>query len=424
MITCPICKSDVEEIQISDEWVDSSSYDCPNCGKFTLTGSIHQEVENESTKVRAMLSHIIWHKQSGDGPVFVSGSMLRSARSKELPDYEEQLDLLIQYMGKHQKSPGKHLVIQFGSLRAKIGAIDIENEDYVVEAGFDEGLINGDVPNSSEYELRLTPAGQKRYRALKNGNVPTEKNESDNEKDNDLSMIINVSPADILRIWGETGEKSIRLFLSHKAQYKEHVSALKEQLARYGVCAFVAHEDIEDDEEWQPEIELALNSMDVLVALLTEDFHDSLWTDQEVGFAKGRDVPVIGVRLGCDPYGFIGKKQGVRGCSWEDIPTIAKRLYKVLHKRVSKNPRFFEGSAHAYADSTSFADSAWKVKNVLATFKTMSQDQVQDITKAFSNNSQNVNSFDGKDALLPLLAKWTGKEWQERKNTLIEKESS
>jgi hypothetical protein len=35
----------------------------------------------------------------------------------------------------------------------------------------------------------------------------------------------------------------------------------------------------------QNEIETALESMDAFVALLTENFHESLWTDQEVGYS-------------------------------------------------------------------------------------------------------------------------------------------
>ena len=53
--------------------------------------------------------------------------------------------------------------------------------------------------------------------------------------------------------------------------------------------------------EWETEIESALFSMDVLVALLTDGFHDSNWTDQEVGVAIGRKIPVVPVRLGKGP---------------------------------------------------------------------------------------------------------------------------
>lgn len=87
------------------------------------------------------------------------------------------------------------------------------------------------------------------------------------------------------RFWGGSG---FRLFLSHKSEVKKETAALKDRLALFGVSAFVAHEDIHPTREWQNEIENALHTMDAFAALLTHGFHDSDWTDQEVGFALAR----------------------------------------------------------------------------------------------------------------------------------------
>ena len=116
----------------------------------------------------------------------------------------------------------------------------------------------------------------------------------------------------------------LRLFISHKAKYKKQASELKDALDYYGVSSFVAHEDIEPTKEWQNEIEKALFSMDAIVALLTEDFNSSKWSDQEVGVAICRRVPVIPIRLGMDPYGFIGKYQALIGYN-KDASSLAGR---------------------------------------------------------------------------------------------------
>ncbi len=117
-----------------------------------------------------------------------------------------------------------------------------------------------------------------------------------------------ITPEAEKRIWSDSG---FRVFLSHKTEAKLETAELKQALKLYGISCFVAHEDIHPTHEWQYEIENALSSMDALVALMTEEFHDSNWTDQEVGFAFGRGVPIIAVRLGKDPYGFIGKFQAL-----------------------------------------------------------------------------------------------------------------
>src|SRR6516225_1978448 len=105
------------------------------------------------------------------------------------------------------------------------------------------------------------------------------------------------------KIWGDDG---YRIFLSHKAEVKREAGALKDKLGLFGATCFVAHEDIQPTKAWQDEIENALKSMDAFVALLTKKYHYSKWTDQEVGFAVCRGVPVIAVRFDIDPYGFIG----------------------------------------------------------------------------------------------------------------------
>lgn len=73
------------------------------------------------------------------------------------------------------------------------------------------------------------------------------------------------------------------------------------------MSSFVAYTDIKPTKEWQGEIENALHSMDALAAILMPGFKDSDWTDQEVGVAIGRGVPIIPIMRGLTPYGFIGK---------------------------------------------------------------------------------------------------------------------
>ncbi len=134
-----------------------------------------------------------------------------------------------------------------------------------------------------------------------------------------------VPPDATKRIWGDDG---FRVFLSHKSEVKKEAAALKDELRLFGISCFVAHEDIHPTKEWQDEIENALASMDGFVALMTEGFHDSNWTDQEVGYAVARGVPIIAVRLGQDPYGFIGKFQGLSS-TWQ---TSDVDIVKVLIK--------------------------------------------------------------------------------------------
>lgn len=225
----------------------------------------------------------------------------------------------------------------------------------------------------------------------------------------------------ISRIW-EAGKP--RVFLSHKAQYKTETSDLKEALGDLGLSSFVAHRDIEPDEEWQREIEQALFSMDVLVALLSEDFSESAWTDQEVGIAYGRGVPVVTVRLGKDPYGFMGKRQALSGCDWSDSKAMALSIARVLIKKPAVRPALVTEFINRYRESNSWAMSANYVENLLSIISDPTTDEIDAILDAFSSNSQNYSSWRGVELLGNLLKKWTGDEWEVRDRKLVRWEDS
>ncbi|MBF0320330.1 MAG: toll/interleukin-1 receptor domain-containing protein [Nitrospirae bacterium] len=179
------------------------------------------------------------------------------------------------------------------------------------------------------------------------------------------------------RVWEENGY--YRVFLSHQTEYRVEAAELKAKLSLFGITCFVAHEDIEPLKEWQIEIENALFSMDALIALMTSDFHDSKWTDQEVGVAFGREVPIISIKLGSDPYGFIGKFQAL-SCSIENVP---KEIVKYLIK--------YEKMKDTYISSVSKCSSfkdADTLAELLPLIDSLSDIQISNLIKAFNENSQ------------------------------------
>lgn len=190
-----------------------------------------------------------------------------------------------------------------------------------------------------------------------------------------------VLPDAVKRIWGDAGYK---VFLSHKSEVKKEVATLKEELKLYGISSFVAHEDIHPTKEWQIEIENALDSMDAFVALLTDDFHNSLWTDQELGFAFGRGVPIVPVKLGKDPYGFIGKFQAL-ACSWV---TAAPEIVKILAKQ-----ELMVNALIAAVKNCENFDNGNTLAEILPAIEKLSPQQARDFIDAFNTNSQVSSSF-------------------------------
>ncbi len=162
-----------------------------------------------------------------------------------------------------------------------------------------------------------------------------------------------VGDDEALRLWGP---QPGRIFLSHVAAHKIAVAGLKRSLGTFGLSAFVAHEDIEPTMDWRAEIDLALRSMHAMVALLTPDFHQSNWTDQEVGAAFARGLPVVPVRLGFDPYGFLGKYQALPGDLGKP-DELATSIVGILEKKPIVGDLVREAIVQALESANSFANA-------------------------------------------------------------------
>jgi hypothetical protein len=102
-----------------------------------------------------------------------------------------------------------------------------------------------------------------------------------------------------------------RIFFSHVSAHRAEVSELATRVETFDCSCFLAHNQIEPSRKWQDVIESALQSSYFLVAYVTSDFPTSPWTDQEVGWAMGRRIPIIPVSAGLQPYGFFGSYQSL-----------------------------------------------------------------------------------------------------------------
>jgi hypothetical protein len=71
--------------------------------------------------------------------------------------------------------------------------------------------------------------------------------------------------------------------------------------------------------------------MDILVALVTPGFHNSYWTNQEIGIAIGKEKPIISIKIGDNPKGFIAKYQAIQGKGRYPQDIVAD-IIKIINK--------------------------------------------------------------------------------------------
>jgi len=236
------------------------------------------------------------------------------------------------------------------------------SEDIIIKIAKEMGIIADDAPNFSKIELLevkediLTALTLidfpvidlilDEYHVLSN----THYSNWENKKDYIKYRISKIQDSDLVELWTYLqkrknrniapdfwGDNKIKAFISHLSKDKIKASLLSSELIKLNIAPFVAHEDIEPNSEWLEKIEQALMSMDILIVLVSDGFKESNWTCQEVGFALGRGIPVISIKIGMDPFGFFGKKQAIPGTG-----RIAKDICNDIIEILRKMPEFSE----------------------------------------------------------------------------------
>ncbi|MCF8298568.1 MAG: toll/interleukin-1 receptor domain-containing protein [Saprospiraceae bacterium] len=207
----------------------------------------------------------------------------------------------------------------------------------------------------------------------------------------------------ISEIWGK--QKRYKIFLSHKAAFKKEASTLKEQLENYGISCFVAHEDVKPTKKWIVKIEEALRSMNLLIALIADDFYDSDWTQQEIGFALGRGIKVYAIKLSKEKSrGFQNQFQDITA-NWSNSGT------KILETMKDVNPEWNDIITNALQFSKNF-DQSNEIFPYFKKLTKINEQQLNNIIEAFNNNDQIYNNFKFFENIIRVLKRISGEEFK------------
>lgn len=198
------------------------------------------------------------------------------------------------------------------------------------------------------------------------------------------------------------GEQQPRIFISHISAEKKIATGFKNALEPYGLAGFVAHEDIEPTREWQDEIEAALSSMDALVAILTPGFGESKWTDQEVGVAIGRHVPIVSLKAGLDPYGFIGKYQAL-ACKGKTFDLVAGDVIEILAGKPPIASKISRALVEKLKHSGTWANSK-RLMDFIEKCRDLTPDTVAELRAALKSNDQVSDAWGVPERIARIVA--------------------
>ena len=195
------------------------------------------------------------------------------------------------------------------------------------------------------------------------------------------------SDTELDRLWGAK-RPALRAFISHTSKNRTNATQIKASLDYFRISCFVSDEDIESLSKWRAELVKALTSMDVLIALLTADFHESEWTDQEVGAAVGRKVKIVPVKIGKTPYGFMAKTQAIEAKD-RKVECVSDDIFAGLMKycRGSIRTNLKDCYIESLGDRTSFEDCI-RWMRMFTHITELSEGQVDRLVEVYNANSQ------------------------------------
>ena len=227
---------------------------------------------------------------------------------------------------------------------------------------------------------------------------------------------------DNLSIW----KKGLgRVFISHRDKHKAQARELADALADYGICSFVAHETIPANQEWRKVIENGLETMEVMVLFVTDDFHESIWTMQEVGHALGKGTPIISLKLGKnDPPGFVSHKQALKGSINNPIAS-AQALFPLIGKALGKEERLQDILITSFIKSPSWSDTKVRFERMAKLVTKLTDEQLLRIIAGFRDNdqlSQCVRLTSHYDRLKKFLERTTGRSFKIEGNRITKLE--
>ena len=246
----------------------------------------------------------------------------------------------------------------------------------------------------------------------------------ENEDDDEYQQAVSITDhpqvdPEMLDIW-KSGQ--IRLFISHRDNHKKEARELADALENYGISSFVAHEAIGPMTTWRDEILKGLETMESMLTFITDDFHKSVWVNQEIGFALARNIPILSLKLeNSDPRGFVASEQALRG-ELEYPADSALQIYKLLAEKLNNKNRLQGALITAFVESDDFSQTRKRFDLLDKATENLSEEEINRIIDGFSENEYLYKALyliNHYQRLVYFLERTTGKKYVIEKHKII-----
>ena len=246
------------------------------------------------------------------------------------------------------------------------------------------------------YSLKMTEGGK-----IINDNKT--QNMSNQEKDNAKILTGNFGNEEGSNS-NFTSRKPTSVFVSHSNKDNTMANEIESSINKLYLELFLAHRDIEGGEEWREVIRGKIRDCNVFVALVTPDFHESEYTEQEVGAAWLLKKPILSIRVdGTDPKGFITGKQWIT-YNKQYPHTTAGELVKFALTEMDGHDRMVDVVVEILNNARSFNESNY-LADILSSQTVLTPKQITGIKHALETNDQVYGARYTKKQLSSILGK-------------------
>lgn len=198
----------------------------------------------------------------------------------------------------------------------------------------------------------------------------------------------------------------VRIFISYSSLNKEIAGDIKRWLSEFGFKAFLAHDDIRPSLEWQKVIIDNLKVCHVFILIITPEFNESKWTDQESGmaFITSKLIIPVSVNKSPNPHGFLSVYQALK-FNPKELEKGCIKIVRAIKDDQRYAPIVLDLLITSLKKSRSYASSEWKT-SLISEFDSFTKEQFDLILETAISNNQIHFAYGSRLDLQDLIKKY------------------
>ena len=172
-------------------------------------------------------------------------------------------------------------------------------------------------------------------------------------------------------------------------------------MSQNGIDVFLAHDDIEPGENWSTVLKDELKSRTIFLALITKNYHDADYTDQEFGMALAYGKSILPILISGKPRGFVNEIQHIKFTP--SIMARASLSLKVFRRHTKDEAKLLELMLVALSASEYAAEAGFWIENILPYKGKLSASDKDFLRTVLEKNRHVAESDSANGALESLL---------------------